>query len=373
MKLDDRLSDSAKRAADAFMKGRIDRRRFLRICAAAGVAPAILAPQQLLADDLPSKIVHANWGGDAARCYGAVGTDFQAQSKIPLAIDGSGPTMGRIKQMVETKNVVWDVFDNDLFYGLELGRQGLLEPIDYSIVQKSKIANADKYALQYAVAGYWYSNAIAYDTTKTGGQAPNGWADFWDVKKYPGKRATYKYCVGVLESALMADGVAMESLYPLDIDRALKKIKELKDHLVFWSGGAESQQMLVQGDVVMAQVWHNRATVLERQTSGRITWTWNQATIGPGGWAIPKGNPAGAEWANRWIAYMQDPKEQLGVLDCMGFAPANGAAWDLETEAQRRLDPTRPENAKLQVPIDEAFYADHYDEMLNRFTDLISS
>jgi putative spermidine/putrescine transport system substrate-binding protein len=177
----------------------------------------------------------------------------------------------------------------------------------------------------------------------------------------------------VLESALMADGVAMESLYPLDIDRALKKIKELKDHLVFWGGGAESQQMLVQGDVVMAQVWHNRATVLERQTSGRITWTWNQATIGPGGWAIPKGNPAGAAWANRWIAYMQDPKEQLGVLDCMGFAPANAAAWDLETEAQRRLDPTRPENAKLQVPIDEAFYADHYDEMLNRFTDLISS
>ncbi|MFX5656770.1 extracellular solute-binding protein, partial [Acinetobacter baumannii] len=68
---------------------------------------------------------------------------------------------------------------------------------------------------------------------------------------------------GALEAALLADGVALDQLYPLDVDRALKKIAEIKDHLVLWDTGASSQQLFRDGEVTMGQLWHTRANLLQ--------------------------------------------------------------------------------------------------------------
>jgi putative spermidine/putrescine transport system substrate-binding protein len=351
--------------------GRFGRREFLGGCAIGGLS-TLLSPTAF-AEDKPKQIVHGDFGGDAQRCYVPSAKRFTDKYGVPLVMDPSGPTIGRLKQMVEANHVIWDTFDQDFFYGLIASRQGLLAPVDYSIVDKSKIRDAEHYALPDAVATYWYSNVLAYNKAKLGNNVPQNWVDFWDVKKFPGKRTVYKWCVGILEAALMADGVPMDKVYPMDTDRALNKIKEIKDYLVLWQTGADSEDMLMHGDVDMGLIWGPRATAVDKATNSQVTWTYNQGIIGAGGWFIPKNNPAGPQWASRWIAFNQDPQEQLDVLSCFGMAPTNDAAWKLEDAWQKRSDPATAENAKLQLVLDANFYADHYFDFSQKFLDLVTS
>ena len=128
-------------------------------------------------------------------------------------------------------------------------------------------------------------------------------ADFFDVKKFPGKRSLYKWGAGMWEAALLADGVAPDKLYPLDLKRAHDKIAAFKDHVVsFWGGGAESQQVLLSGDASMALIWSTRASLLEQDSNGQIKFIWDQGLISPGAMAVIKNNPGGTENAMKFIA-----------------------------------------------------------------------
>jgi len=142
---------------------------------------------------------------------------------------------------------------------------------------------------------------------------------------------------------------------------------------VFWDSGAASQQMFTSGEVVMGNIWQTRAGLLEKDTKGRVKWTWKLGNAAPASWVIPKGNPAGAEWANKWIAHMQDPNLQIEVMKCFGQGPANPAAADLMTPEQRRLHPAAPENLEQQVLLDSAYFAEKYDDVLNAYLDAISA
>jgi len=368
-----KMEERALMAARAFRDGALDRRSFMKIAAAAGIAPAVLAGTSGRAFAEGKQVVHVNWGGDAVTCYQDIYVPAfeNAHEGHTVAIDGSGPLEGKIKAMVESGNVTWDVCDVDAFNILRLGKQGMLEKYDYSIVDKDKILAP--FTWEHGCLGYWYSNILAWDSEKIGKDVTPTWADFFDVEKYPGKRTLYKWGVGSPEAALLADGVKPDELYPLDLDRAWKKIESIKDHLVFWGSGAESQQMFLQGEVVMGNIWHTRASVLERDTEGRVKWTWQDGQAAPAGWLTPKGNPAGNKAAMQWVAAMQEPALQVAIMNCFGQGPANPAAADLMTPAERRLHPAAPENYKLQIPIDSAYYADHYDTVLNDYLDLISS
>jgi putative spermidine/putrescine transport system substrate-binding protein len=349
--------------------GRINRRQFLTAAAAVGASPLLFSAGDALAAK-PAQIVHSNFGGDAVTCTGDLyGKPFTAETGVKVVVDGSGPLEGTIQQMVEAGATTWDCCDSDCFSAIRLGHKGLLEPIDYSIVDKSKILAP--YTYDYGVLGYWYSFALTYDTTKVPG-VPT-WVDFFDVEKVPGKRTMWKWMNGALEAALLADGVAPQDLFPLDVDRALAKIDSIMDHVVFWSAGAESQQLFLDGEVVMGNIWHTRSTILERDTNGRVTWSWDQAVAMPAGWVIPKNNPAGAEWGNRWIGFMQDPKLQVEVMGCFGQGPANPAAVDLMTPEQRRLHPAAPENFEKQVVAVTYYWAENYDDVLNAYLDAISA
>jgi putative spermidine/putrescine transport system substrate-binding protein len=362
------LQDCAEIAAERFNKRRIDRRTFVKATAALGLIPALKAGKAYAAT--PTQIVHSNFGGDGATCTSNIyGATFTAETGVPVVVDGSGPLEGTIKQMVEAGATTWDCCDSDMFSGLRLGRMGLLEPIDYNVVDKTKILAP--YTYDDAVLGYWYSYALTYDTTKVDG-VPT-WADFYDVEKYEGKRALWKWMNGAPESALLADGVPMDEIYPLDMDRAMDKILSIEDHLIYWSSGAESQTMFLDEEVIMGNIWQTRATVVERDTGGRVTWSWDQAIAYPAAWVIPKNNPAGADWGNKWIAHMQDPELQIQVMDCYGQGPANPAATDMMTPEQRRLHPAAPENLEVQLITDNEFWADNYDDVLNQFLDSISA
>jgi putative spermidine/putrescine transport system substrate-binding protein len=344
----------------------ITRRRALALTGAAVAAPIILRSGRASA---ATELVLANWGGDAIPAFAhAFAEPFEKATGIKVTIDGSGPTDGKIKAMVESGDVTWNVCDADSFTSQELGEKGLLEEIDYSIVDANKVRPGQ--ALKYGVANYIYTYVIAYNSKKLP-EAPKTWADFWDLEKFPGKRSFWKYMSGALEAALIADGVAPDKLYPIDTKRAFKKLEELKDHIILWESGADSQRFLREGEVTMASIWNTRGSLLEKDTKGEIKWHFNQGVAGPSSWAVPKGVKNLKE-TMQFIAFTQKPELQLDLLKSLANGPANPAGSAMATGELAKIDPGNADNWKIEIPLDIKWYADNYNSVLNDYLDLFS-
>lgn len=326
--------DCAEMLEEQLAAGRLDRRGFLAGLAALGLAPALAGKAHAQAGEL----VISNWGGDAVRYFGeAFGASVKSATGRSLVVDGGGPSMGRIRTMVEANNTVWDLCDSGAGDSIELGGLGMLEPIDYSIVDRSKLI--EEFAYEFGCPNYTFGVVLAYDKEFYGDKPPAKMADFWDTENFPGRRMLRNRGLAMLEMALIADGVPFEEIYPLDVERALAKIKPLVADALFWGNGTESQQLMREGECQMGLMWHTRANLLNKETEGRITWTFNQGVLFPGIWIVPKNNPAGAEAAMKAIAGMQDPEAQIALLGMMGNGPSNPQAQALVPDALKHVDP----------------------------------
>ncbi|MCE4069609.1 MULTISPECIES: ABC transporter substrate-binding protein [Pseudomonas] len=352
-------------------RGQIDRRTFLKGMGLMAALPlALRNGVSFAAGDKPLVVV--NWGGDAIKAFGKAWTEgFSKATGIPTKIDGSGPTEGAIRTQLSSGRVSWDVVDAESSILQNLGKEGLVQPIDYNVVSKDKVLPG--FAYEYGIADYMLSYVIAYDSERFGDKAPKTWADFWDVKTFPGKRTLYKWMNGMLEAALLADGVAPDKLYPLDVPRAMKKIEELKPHvLAFWGSGAETQQLLIEGEVSMGAIWNTRAQVITEDSEDRIKWTFDNALLGCSNWGVLKGNPAGTEAAMKFIAYAQDPQSQVELFKMFGNGPANPAAAALIPEDRKHLNCTDPANLPKQIMLSHEWYTDHYAATLEQYLTHIS-
>lgn len=364
--------DCVEILAERARNGTISRRRFTQLAAAVmgSSALAMFGTPTLAAD---GKLVFVNWGGDAINAFDtAFGKDFKAATGIEVKQDGSGPTEGAIAAQVQSGNPAWDIVDADPFSAQALGKKGMMEPIDYDVVDKSKMR--DGFGWEYAASSYFYSYVIAYDAAKFGDNPPKNMSDFFDTEKFSGKRAMYKWGVGSWEALLMADGVAAADLYPLDLDRAHAKLESIKDDIVsFWGGGAESQSLLLNGDASMALIWSTRASLLEQDSGGDIKFTWVDGVIAPGSMGVLKDNPGGAEAAMKFIASAQDPERQVVLFDLLGNGPANPAADKLIPAEKKRFNPVDPENFAQQVPLDMQWYEENYGAALDAYLKIISA
>lgn len=326
--------DCAEILKERLAAGKINRRDLLAGLAAIGLLPAAARH----ANAQTSEIIISNWGGDAVRYFGeSFGTAIEKALGVKVTVDGGGPSMGKIRTMVDAKNTIWDLCDSGAGDAAELGKLGMVQPIDYSIVDKAKML--PDFANEFGCANYMFGVVLAYDKEFYGDKPPTKIADFWDTENFPGRRLLRKQPLAMLEFALMADGVPFDQIFPIDIDRALAKLKPLVADALFWGNGTESQQLLRDGECQMGLIWHTRANLLHNETDGRITWTFNQGILFPGMWIVPTGNPAGTEAAMKAIAATQEPEPQIKLLELMGNGPANPAAQALIPETLRRVDP----------------------------------
>ena len=310
-----------------------------------------------------------NWGGEAIHAFtDAFVTPYQAATGGKMVLDGSGPSNGKVRAMVEANHVIWDLCDSGVAGIGELGPRGLLTPIDYGVVDKTRVL-AD-FAYEFGVVNYMFSTVLAWDTQVI--KQPPTLADFFDLQKYPGKRMLRKDNQAMIEMALMADGVPADKLYPLDTDRAFRKLATIKSEMLFWDTGAQSQNLLRDGEVVMGLLWHTRANLLKRDTKGRIDWTFQGGLLQPGLWTVPKGNPAGAQ-AMVAIAAMQAPPGQISLLGAMGNGPANPQAEPLVPPELAAVDPGAPANLAVQARIDAPWYQAHGAATLRDFLDQVAS
>src|SRR5581483_3191309 len=178
-------------------RGEIDRRRFLALGAALGLAA--VAPGRAAAQG--KQVVLVNWGGIANDAFSRFyGKPFEERnSGVKVVMDSSGPSAGKIRTMAESRKVTWDLCDSSASSSILLGAQGLLEPIDYGVVDRANLLPRG-FAYPHGVAPYSFSSVLLYDAGKFGADPPKSWADFLDFQKYPGKRMLRRDATAVLDA-----------------------------------------------------------------------------------------------------------------------------------------------------------------------------
>ena len=276
--------------------------------------------------------------------------------------------MAKVKAMVDTNSVSWHLVEVE---SPELARgcdEGLFEELDPAL-----FGNPDDFiegAIQPCGVGFFvWSTVLAYNADKLA-SAPTGWADFWDVKKFPGKRGLRKGAKYTLEAALLADGVKPADLYrvletPEGVARAFRKLDQIKPSIQWWEAGAQPPQWLVAGDVVMSAAYNGRIAAAQQEGS-KLSIVWAGNLYDPDHWAIVRGSPNKAA-AERFIAFASQAPNQQAFSTRIPYGPVNKAALDALPEATRAQLPTAPANLADAQLVSAEFWVNHGEELEERF------
>lgn len=336
------------------------------LAAAAGLPRIVFAQDQ--------RLVVSDPGGPYTEAYRrAFYTPFEQATGIKvISVARESQPVAQFSAMVQTRNYVWDVTTLTISADIPfLEEKGFLEPIGLKAEDYPEL-------LPEAVTPNWmgvdvYSTVLAYRTdTFAPGKGPQSWRDFWDVENFPGRRCLRRNPLDTLEQALMADGVAIDDLYPLDVDRAFKSLDRIKRHVdIWWTSGAQAMQAIQSGEVDMISTWNGRAQAAI-DNGAPVEIAWNQGLYSIEGWAIPKGTPR-ADIAKQFVRFCADAQRQAELTKTLAYGPTNRKAFDSIPAERARLLPTEPDNLKhMRLPSPQ-WWAEHRAAVTERFNAWILS
>lgn len=333
------------------------------------LACAVLAAVTGAAQAQPQNLTVISFGGATkAAQEQAYFKPFDASGAGNVVAGEYNGEMAKVKAMVEVGKPTWDVVEVESPELLRGCDEGLFERID-----PAAIGNPADFVpgtlSECGVATYVWSMVMAYDSAKLA-KAPTSWADFWNVKDFPGKRGLRKGAKYTLEVALLADGVKQEDLYkvlgtPAGVSRAFAKLDQIKPYIQWWEAGAQPPQWLAAGDVVMSAAYNGRIAAAQKE-GVKLAIVWPGSLYDPEYWAVVKGTPNKA-LAEKFIAFASQPQTQKVFSENIPYGPVHkGTMALLPSDVQAAL-PTAPANLKDARAVDAAFWVDHGEELELRF------
>lgn len=293
---------------------------------------------------------------------------FVAATAIPVQQQAWDGGIDTIRTQAKSPDNTWDLV---LVNGDELAvgcSEGLLEKLDWSA-----IGGKDHYLPQAVsdcgVGAGVSSLVLAWDRDKF--PAVPGWSDFWDVAKYPGKRGLHRGVRGNLEFALIADGASPGDVYRIlatseGVDRAFRKLDQLKPYIVWWQDDAEAARILDSGDVLMTSAFPASITTINRNRHRNFGIQWTASLYEVQSWAIVKGSP-NQRAATQFLYFAGTPAIEARLVALFGEGGlAKGATDGLPPELAQ-IAPTAPSNLAAAVRIDTGFWHDNLGKLRQRF------
>ena len=337
------------------------RRRFLATTAWVAGGAALGFAQRARA---AQSIAVTCWGGSYEKGIKEHFADpFTKETGIEVILINNAD-LTKMKVQVESKNVQWDVFDS---VGPQItagAKMGLWEDIDRSIVDTSDLIAPG--AKTY-VGTYLFAGGIAWDPKRfPDGKHPNVFKDFWDAQRFPGRRGLRTRVSETLEMALVADGVAPDKLYPLDIERGFKALDRVKPLVKKWiETTPETITLLTANEIDFSYTYLSR--VLPAQKAGSSVQMSMQQTINSLEYlAVPKYSK-NREAAMRYVAFCLRPDRQAAFGSTNNFSPnSRKGATMLPADSSKSMpDMLNPNN----IVLNDAWWADNYDTLQKRYTE----
>ncbi len=343
------------------------------------ILTAAFLPALALADGAPLTVV--SWGGDfAAMQDAALAQPFTAETGRKVRFVDTDDPAGLVKTQVEAGNVTADVASVGQGAAMRLCAEGDVEPIDPALLEPSAgglVASGDFMAGTlgecFAPTDI-YSTVIAYDARALD-PPPRTAADFFDLERFPGRRALGRTPQFTLELALIADGVPVDRVYEVlatdeGVERALARLDRIRDQIIWWDAGAQPIQLLADGEVAMAHAYNGRVYKAAEIDGLPLAILWDAQLYEVEGWVIPKGAPQ-LQAARDFVAFSTSAEAQLRSAAILPYGPPRLSAQAMLADADTALAPhlpTAPANMANALFVAPEFWADHETELRERFT-----
>jgi putative spermidine/putrescine transport system substrate-binding protein len=279
----------------------------------------------------------------------------------------------KLKAMVDSGNVQWDITeidDGDFQRDID---QGLLAKID-----TSKLPTSDLPKQAYTNYGVWdatYSTVLVWDTNKwpMSGKHPTSMMDLWNQAEFPGPRCLQKDAVDNIEWGAIHAGASKDNVYPVNQNQAYSELNKLKKNVaVWWTSGAQSVQAIVNHDCVMGSTWNGRPYALVTQSNAPLGVAWTDAALHVGWWAVPKGAKHQSA-AIKLLAYMQDPQRQAKVAEITGYSGGNTKTASFLSDTVKQFLATAPDHFNSSIIVDDNWWSKNGADAEARFTAWLTS
>jgi putative spermidine/putrescine transport system substrate-binding protein len=307
-------------------------------------------------------------GGWKKAMVAAFGDPFTQKTGIPITYQ-EPYSWAKVRAMHEANAQQIDVLSGGGAEIVLAGRQNMITPIDWSIVDRS-VLSVRQLRRPNVIGGYTLSMVVCYNKKKwPGDHHPKSWADFWDVAKFPGRRAVRRTPpVWTVDAALKADGVKDSEFYPINLDRAFRSLDRIKPHVkAWWSDNAQAQQLMEQEEVDLITMMNGRATEsINNGAPFEIVWNEGISEGDSNGWLAPIGCP-NRLGAMKFLDFVGRPEPQAAFARLLFYAPLNPRAYDLLEPSIARQLPTYPDNERVAHVMDSEWWADNLSQVQRRF------
>ncbi len=346
------------------------------------VIPAGLATAQ---GKMANDMVLVSWGGayqeSQHRAY--VEPYLETHSAVTATWDeSSAEAVAKLRAMNEAGNVTWDVVDVIAADAIRLCDEGLALEIDHDELLAAAPDGTrpsedfgDLIVADCFIPQIVYSTTFGYRTDLVGATPPSDVCAIFDLATYPGKRSLEKRPINNMEWALYCDGVAKDDIYDVlatadGQQRALAKLDTIKDEVIWWSAGADTPQLLADGEVVIGSTYNGRLFSLIEEQNQPVEILWDMQVFDLDGWIIPTGLSADrVSRAKDFLYFATDTQRLADQAKYISYGPARissaplvGKHADLGIDMAPHM-PTDPNNAKNTLLYNYEFWADYRDDI----------
>ena len=337
-----------------------------------------------MADDMTI----VSWGGAYSKSQlKAYHEPYSAKTGVNIINDdSSAEAVAKLRAMNEAGNVTWDVVDVVAADAMRLCDEGLALEIDpdtqLAAAPDGTSASEDFGDLLVSscfIPQIVYSTTFGYRTDLVGDTPPTDVCAVFDLEAYPGKRSLEKRPINNMEWALLCDGVAKADVYDVlateeGQNQALAKLDTIRDSVIWWNAGADTPQLLADGEVIMGSTYNGRLFSVIEEQKQPVAMLWDAQVFDLDGWIIPAGlSPERQARALDYIMFATDTQRLADQAKYISYGPARkssaplvGKHESLGIEMAPHM-PTDPNNAKNTFLYNYEFWADYRDDIDAKF------
>ena len=300
--------------------------------------------------------------------------------------ESSAEAVAKLRAMNEAGNITWDLVDVEAADAIRLCDEGLAIEIDHDAMlaagndgSSASDDFGDSIVSDCFIPQIVFSTTVGYRTDLVGANPPTDICAIFDLETYPGKRSLNKRPLANVEWALLCDGVAKEDIYsvlatPEGQDRALAKLDTIKDQVVWWTAGADTPQLLADGEVVMGSTYNGRLFSAIAEQNQPIGMLWDAQMLDFDGWIVPAGLPEDRlARVMDFLKFATDTQRLADQAKYISYGPARASSAPLVGEhadlgiAMAPHMPTDPANSQNVFVTQYEFWADYRDDIDAKF------
>ncbi|WP_375688120.1 extracellular solute-binding protein [Pseudooceanicola sp. LIPI14-2-Ac024] len=337
------------------------------------------------AQDMANAMTLVSWGGayqnSQQKAY--VEPYLADHSDVTVTWDeSSAEAVAKLRAMNEAGNITWDLVDVVAADAIRLCDEGLAMEIDFNevLAEGDDGSSAEDDFGEMLVSDCYipqivYSTTFGYrtDMVPEGADAPSEICDVFDLETYPGKRALEKRPINNMEWALLCDGVAKEDVYDVlateeGQEQALAKLDTIKDDVIWWSAGADTPQLLADGEIFMGSTYNGRLFSVIEEQNQPVAMMWDAQVFDLDGWIIPEGLPEDRlARVMDFVKFATDTQRLADQAKYISYGPARASSAPKVPEDMKQHMPTDPANAENTFLYNYEFWADYRDDIDAKF------